>query len=42
MIACGPESLKIDVSNACATAQKSVLGGKVKEVGLLLEDFGWG
>ena len=39
---CGPESLKIDVSNACALAQGQVLRGEVQEVRLLLEDFGWG
>ena len=40
--ACGPESLKIDVSNACAAAQRQVLRGQTQEVSLLLEDFGWG
>lgn len=39
--ACGPESLKIDVSNACAALQSRVLAGAVREVKLHTETFGW-
>ena len=40
-IVCGPESLKIDASNACASAQRKVLKGEVEEVALHTETFGW-
>ncbi|KAG4441164.1 hypothetical protein IFR05_003385 [Cadophora sp. M221] len=38
---CGPESLRSDLANACAMAQKRVMKGKVQEVTLHLEAFGW-
>ena len=39
--ACGPESLKIDASNACALAQQRVLNGSMQEVKIHTESFGW-
>lgn len=41
VLGCGPESLKIDLSNAVAAAQKSVFQGKAREVRLHTETFGW-
>ena len=38
---CGPESLRTDLANACAAAQKKVLSGKAQEVAMHLEAFGW-
>ena len=38
---CGPESMKIDLSNAVAGAQQRVLKGDLKEVRLETETFGW-
>lgn len=39
---CGPESLKVDIANASAVAQKRVLRGGCTEVALHTESFGWG
>jgi hypothetical protein len=41
VLGCGPESLKIDLSNAVAAAQKGVFQGKAREVRLHTETFGW-
>ncbi|KAF2102904.1 hypothetical protein NA57DRAFT_33502 [Rhizodiscina lignyota] len=41
IIGCGPESLKIDLSNASAAAQRKVLNGDVVEVMLHTETFDW-
>ena len=41
ILGCGPESMKIDLSNAVAGAQKRVWKGEVKEVKLETETFGW-
>lgn len=38
---CGPESLKIDLSNVCAKIQTRVLEGETEEVALHTETFGW-
>jgi predicted ferric reductase len=38
---CGPESLKVDISNACAKAQRLVMKGQLAEVELWTETFGW-
>lgn len=38
---CGPESLRSDLANACSRAQKRVMKGKIQEVALHLEAFGW-
>ena len=38
---CGPESLRKDLSNACADAQVRVLKGTAQEVAMHLEAFGW-
>ncbi|KZF19808.1 hypothetical protein L228DRAFT_223655 [Xylona heveae TC161] len=38
---CGPESLKIDLSNATAKAQSRVLRGKADKISLHTETFGW-
>ena len=40
-IGCGPESLKIDTSNAVASTQMRVLRGDLKEVFLHTETFDW-
>ena len=39
---CGPETLKVDVANAAASAQKRVLSGDCAEIALYTESFGWG
>ena len=39
VIGCGPEDMRIDLSNAVATAQSKVIRGGVLEVGLRLEAF---
>ncbi|KAI9809847.1 MAG: hypothetical protein M1825_000280 [Sarcosagium campestre] len=41
VLGCGPESMKIDLSNAVARAQKRVLNGELREVALYTETFGW-
>lgn len=41
IIGCGPESLKVDLSNAVAASQGRVLKGEVAEVMLHTETFGW-
>lgn len=41
ILACGPESLKVDLSNACARAQRMVIGGQLSEIALYSETFGW-
>lgn len=41
VLGCGPESLKIDLSNAVAALQARVLNGEVKKVRLHTEAFGW-
>lgn len=41
ILCCGPESLKIDLSNAAAYLQSKVLGNQVDEVALHTETFGW-
>ncbi|KAK7035487.1 Ferric/cupric reductase transmembrane component 7 [Paramarasmius palmivorus] len=38
---CGPESLKIDLSNGVAALQRKVLRGEAKEIRLHTESFGW-
>jgi Ferric reductase NAD binding domain/FAD-binding domain len=38
---CGPESLRTDLSNACANAQRRVLKDEVQEVAMHLEAFAW-
>ena len=38
---CGPESLKIDVSNTCAQLQMRVLQGECESIALHSETFGW-
>jgi hypothetical protein len=38
---CGPEGLRQDLSNACASAQSRVLKGEAQEVVMHLEAFGW-
>ncbi|KAH8881443.1 hypothetical protein GQ53DRAFT_812616 [Thozetella sp. PMI_491] len=40
VLGCGPESLKIDLSNAIAVAQGKVLSGEVPEIRLHTETFG--
>jgi hypothetical protein len=40
-LGCGPESLKIDLSNAVASSQKRVLSGQLQEIALYTETFGW-
>ena len=39
VIGCGPEDMRIDLSNAVAAAQSKVVQGKVLEIGLHLEAF---
>lgn len=41
IMGCGPESLKIDLSNTAASLQMLVLHDKVDEVALHTETFGW-
>lgn len=41
VMACGPESLKIDVSNAVAALQSRVLKDFATEIALHTESFGW-
>jgi hypothetical protein len=41
VLGCGPESLKIDLSNAVAGLQRRVLKGEAQEVRLHTETFGW-
>ena len=41
VIGCGPEGMRIDLSNACARLQGRVLRGKAVEVALHCEAFGW-
>jgi hypothetical protein len=41
VISCRPESLRTDLSDACADSQGRVLRGNVQEVGMHLEPFGW-
>lgn len=41
VIGCGPESLKIDLSNAVAASQSRVLRGELAEVMLHTETFDW-
>lgn len=40
-LGCGPETLRVAISNACATAQRAVLRGEAEEVSLYTETFGW-
>ena len=37
----GPAGFRMDLSNACARAQKRVLRGEIKEIALQCELFGW-
>jgi len=39
VIGCGPDDMRIDVSNAVAAAQSKVIHGEVSEIGLHLEAF---
>ncbi|KAI9888816.1 MAG: hypothetical protein M1814_006270 [Vezdaea aestivalis] len=41
VIGCGPESLKIDLSNAVASMQKRVLRNECAEIGLHTETYDW-
>ncbi|KAF1981631.1 hypothetical protein K402DRAFT_318148, partial [Aulographum hederae CBS 113979] len=41
VIGCGPESMKIDLSNAVAIAQTKVLRGESREIFLHTETFDW-
>lgn len=41
MAGCGPESFKVDLSNASARAQSQVISGSVQEIALHTETFGW-
>lgn len=41
IMGCGPESLKIDLSNAAAMLQSRVLRDEAEEVSLHTETFGW-
>jgi len=41
VIACGPESLKIDVCNTTAELQSRLFQGSAKEIALHTESFGW-
>ena len=41
VLGCGPESMKIDLSNAVVRAQRRVLRGELKEIKLETETFGW-
>ena len=40
VIGCGPEAMRVDLSNAVAAAQSNVFAGKTQEVALHLEAFG--
>lgn len=40
VIGCGPEAMRVDLSNAVAAAQSIVFAGKTQEVALHLEAFG--
>lgn len=40
-IACGPESVMIDVANACAKMQSRVLAGELDQLVLRTESFNW-
>jgi predicted ferric reductase len=40
VICCGPETMRVDLSNAVANAQANVFAGSVQEVALHLEAFG--
>lgn len=40
-VGCGPQSLRADLSNGVARAQKKVLGGKVLDIALHTEQFGY-
>ena len=41
VLGCGPESMKIDLSNAMAEAQRKVIKGDLCDVALYTETFGW-
>ena len=41
VLGCGPESMKIDLSNGVAKAQQKVWRGELREVALHTETFGW-
>ena len=41
IMGCGPESLKIDLSNTAAKLQSKVLGNEADEIVLHTETFGW-
>jgi hypothetical protein len=41
VIGCGPESLKIDLSNAIAKLQAKVFSGEAEEISLHTETFDW-
>jgi NAD(P)H-flavin reductase len=41
IMGCGPESLKIDLSNTAAKLQSTVLGNEAGEIVLHTETFGW-
>ena len=41
VLGCGPESMKIDLSNGVAKAQRKVWRGELREVALHTETFGW-
>jgi NAD(P)H-flavin reductase len=41
VLGCGPEGMKVDVSNAVAKLQSRVLSGKAQEVSLHTETFDW-
>jgi hypothetical protein len=41
VLGCGPGSMKIDISNAVASAQIKVLRAEVKEIALHTETFGF-
>ncbi|TKX25304.1 ferric/cupric reductase transmembrane component-like protein 1 [Elsinoe australis] len=41
ILACGPDSLRVDVSNVAAALQSKVLGGEAEKISLHTETFGW-
>ena len=41
ILSCGPESLKIDLSNTAARMQRRVLNNSSDEISLHTETFGW-
>ncbi|KAF8244419.1 hypothetical protein K440DRAFT_609552, partial [Wilcoxina mikolae CBS 423.85] len=41
VLGCGPESLRVDLANACADAQVRVMKGEMQELAMHLEVFGW-